>query len=91
MEQLSKSLRAPQTRFTCKILQIYLLGDTNILSGALKSNIGHLGGASGIASVIKTVLVLERGFIPPNTNFETLNPKINADELCLMVRADELI
>ncbi|KAI1264012.1 putative polyketide synthase [Xylariaceae sp. FL1019] len=50
-----------------------------IFVGAVKSNIGHLEGASGIAAVIKTVLVLERGIIPPNANFEQLNPKIDAE------------
>ncbi|GAW26469.1 putative polyketide [Rosellinia necatrix] len=49
-----------------------------IFVGAVKSNIGHLEGASGLAGVIKTVLVLEKGVIPPNANFETLNPKIDA-------------
>jgi acyl transferase domain-containing protein len=53
----------------------------NCNSGALKSNIGHLEGASGIAGIIKTVLVLEKGIIPPNTNFEKLNPRIRADLL----------
>ncbi|KAF2107008.1 phenolpthiocerol synthesis polyketide synthase ppsA [Lophiotrema nucula] len=47
-----------------------------IIVGALKSNIGHLEGASGIASIIKTVMVLEKGIIPPNANFEKVNPKI---------------
>ncbi|KAI1355427.1 putative polyketide synthase [Xylaria sp. FL0043] len=49
-----------------------------IYVGAVKSNIGHLEGASGLAGVIKTVLVLEKGIIPPNANFEKLNPKIDA-------------
>jgi acyl transferase domain-containing protein len=48
--------------------------------GALKSNIGHLEGASGIAGVIKTILVLENGVIPPNIWFEKPNPKIDADK-----------
>lgn len=45
--------------------------------GALKSNIGHLEGAAGIVSVIKTVLSLERGVILPNKWFDTVNPNIH--------------
>lgn len=45
--------------------------------GAVKSNIGHLEGGSGLAGLIKTILVLEKGLIPPNANFEKVNPKIN--------------
>ncbi|ORX93617.1 reducing type I polyketide synthase [Clohesyomyces aquaticus] len=47
--------------------------------GAVKSNIGHLEGASGLAGVVKAVLALEKGVIPPNTNFERLNPKIDSE------------
>ena len=53
--------------------------------GAVKSNIGHLEGCSGIASVIKTILVLEKGIIPPNTNFERANPKIDIEFLKIKV------
>ncbi|OTA81899.1 hypothetical protein M434DRAFT_37315 [Hypoxylon sp. CO27-5] len=49
-----------------------------LLVGAVKSNVGHLEGASGLAGVIKAVLVLEKGIIPSNANFEKLNPKIDA-------------
>ncbi|KAJ2997560.1 hypothetical protein NUW58_g619 [Xylaria curta] len=51
--------------------------------GAVKSNIGHLGGASGLAGIIKAVMVLESGIIPPNANFEEVNPKIDAEYLRL--------
>ncbi|KAF7953322.1 hypothetical protein EAE96_006533 [Botrytis aclada] len=47
--------------------------------GALKSNIGHLEGGSGVAGLIKTVLVLEKGVIPPNANFERTNSNIDAE------------
>ena len=53
--------------------------------GAVKSNVGHLEGASGLAGVIKTLLVLERALIPPNANLERLNPKIN--ECALNIKA----
>ena len=45
----------------------------------MKSNIGHLEGSSGVAGIIKTILALEKGVIPPNTNFELLNPNIDAE------------
>lgn len=45
--------------------------------GAIKSNIGHLEGASGLAGLVKAIMVLEKGVIPPNTNFEKVNPKID--------------
>ncbi|KAI0115870.1 polyketide synthase [Nemania sp. FL0031] len=44
--------------------------------GALKSNVGHLEGASGVAAVIKGVYTLEQGVIPANAWLEKLNPKI---------------
>ncbi|KAI3317739.1 ketoacyl-synt-domain-containing protein [Xylariaceae sp. AK1471] len=53
--------------------------------GSVKSNIGHTEGASGLASVIKAILTLERGVIPPNANFELLNPNIAADKLNIKV------
>lgn len=47
-----------------------------LLIGSVKTNIGHLEGAAGLASVIKTVLALERGIIPPSVNFKTPSPRI---------------
>src|SRR6185437_412770 len=45
--------------------------------GSVKTNIGHLGPAAGVAGVIKTVLAMEHGLIPQSLNFETPNPKID--------------
>ncbi|MCJ1405286.1 hypothetical protein MMC11_008513 [Xylographa trunciseda] len=50
--------------------------DEPLFIGAVKTNIGHLEGASGIAGLIKTILVLEKGIIPPNIWYERPNPRI---------------
>lgn len=51
----------------------------SIHRGAVKSNMGHLEGCSGLAGVVKAVLALERAVIPPNASFATLNPQIDAE------------
>ena len=51
-----------------------------IYLGSVKSNIGHLEGASGIVAVIKSALMLERGFILPNYDFKHPNEKISFKE-----------
>lgn len=50
--------------------------DQPLFVGAVKSNIGHTEGASGLAGLIKTVMVLEKAIIPPNALFERVNPSI---------------
>jgi len=45
--------------------------------GALKNNVGHMDAAAGIAGLIKTVLLLKHGKIPPSPTFEAPNPQID--------------
>jgi acyl transferase domain-containing protein len=58
-------------------------GDSPLIVGALKSNIGHLEGASGLAGVIKAILVLENEVIPPNVWLNRVNAAIK-EEWCLL-------
>ncbi|RYP74841.1 hypothetical protein DL771_002762 [Monosporascus sp. 5C6A] len=53
--------------------------------GSVKSNIGHLEGASGLAGVLKAILILEKGVIPPVALFEKLNPAIDGEALRVQV------
>lgn len=45
--------------------------------GSVKTNIGHLDAAAGVAGLIKMVLALRHRILPPSLNFETPNPEID--------------
>ena len=49
----------------------------NCALGSVKTNIGHLETAAGAAGLIKTILALKHGQIPPSLHFERPNPRIN--------------
>ncbi|MXQ55587.1 type I polyketide synthase [Shimazuella alba] len=53
--------------------------------GSVKTNIGHLEAAAGIAGVIKTALSFRHKCIPPHLNFEQWNPQIPVDNYPLEV------
>ncbi|WP_375501129.1 SDR family NAD(P)-dependent oxidoreductase [uncultured Nostoc sp.] len=45
--------------------------------GSVKTNVGHLNTAAGVAGFIKTVLALKHGLLPPSLHFEEPNPQID--------------
>ena len=51
-----------------------------LLIGSVKSNVGHSEAASGISSVLKATMALERGQIPPTHGLKNINPKLKVDE-----------
>ena len=59
--------------------------DSPCVVGSVKSNIGHLEGAAGVAGVIKVALALRHRAIPPTLNFTEPNPHIPFDKLPLRV------
>ncbi|MEU5979719.1 type I polyketide synthase, partial [Streptomyces sp. NPDC047315] len=59
--------------------------ESPLLVGSVKTNVGHLEGAAGIAGFVKVVLSLAHRQIPPSLNFTRANPDIPLDELRLEV------
>ncbi len=58
---------------------------TPLILGSVKANIGHLEGAAGVTSLIKTILALQHETIPPQIHFHTPNPLIPWEEYPLKV------
>jgi acyl transferase domain-containing protein len=59
-----------------------------IAIGSVKSNIGHLEAAAGIASVVKVMLQMEHGQLVPSLHSEQLNPNINLENSLFEVQRD---
>ncbi|KAF7538397.1 hypothetical protein G7054_g2978 [Neopestalotiopsis clavispora] len=54
--------------------------DKPLYLGSIKTNLGHTESASAIAGIMKVVLALEAGVIPPSIGIEKLNPAIDFDK-----------
>lgn len=54
--------------------------------GSVKTNLGHLEAAAGIAGLIKVALAMQHKALPPSLNFKTPNPNIPFEELKLNVQ-----
>ena len=56
--------------------------------GTVKTNIGHLDIASGVAGLIKTILALEHESLPATLHFKSPNPKLGLEESPFFVNAE---
>ena len=59
-----------------------------LLIGSVKTNLGHLESAAGVAGLIKVALAMNRGVIPRHLNFETPSPEIDWDRLPVRVTSE---
>jgi acyl transferase domain-containing protein len=59
--------------------------DNDIDIGSIKSNIGHLEASSGVAGLIKSIMVLKKGLIPPIVDFIKPKESLRLDERKIMV------
>ena len=62
--------------------------DRPLLVGSVKTNIGHLEPAAGAASLIKTVLAMNRGVIPKHLHFEKPTPHLDWERLPVRVTSE---
>ncbi|MFG2480439.1 amino acid adenylation domain-containing protein [Streptomyces fagopyri] len=46
---------------------------------SVKSQIGHMGAAAGVVGLVRAVLAVHHGMLPPNLNFRAFNPEIGPD------------
>ena len=63
-----------------------------LMISSVKGLVGHMECTSGIISLIKVLLMLNKGIIPPQASFKTLSPALEAgpaDQMCVPTRAQQ--
>ncbi|RYP42530.1 hypothetical protein DL767_000218 [Monosporascus sp. MG133] len=58
--------------------------------GSVKSNIGHLEGCSGLASIVKSVMILEKGVIPPTALVQKINPAVAQESDVIQIPVENI-
>ena len=59
-----------------------------LLIGSVKTNVGHLEAAAGVAGLVKVLLAMNRGVIPRHLNFERPSPRMEWERLPVRVTAE---
>ncbi len=62
--------------------------DHPLLIGSVKTNIGHLESAAGVAGLMKAALVVNRGVIPKHLHFHNPNPALDWDRLPIRITSE---
>ncbi|KAI1299584.1 hypothetical protein F5Y03DRAFT_408749 [Xylaria venustula] len=73
-----------------RVFRSYRSREDPLYVGSVKSNIGHLEGCSGLAGVIKSIMILERGVIVPNALFQKPNDSIDVEFFHTVVPIDSI-
>ena len=63
--------------------------DRPLLLGSVKTNIGHTEWASGMASIIKAVLAMQRGEIPAHLHFREPNPNFDWEQMPVQITSEK--
>jgi acyl transferase domain-containing protein/acyl carrier protein len=64
--------------------------ERRLVVGSVKTNIGHLESAAGVAGLIKTALMVQHGEIPPNLHFSTPNPNIDWERIPIAIPTERV-
>ncbi|MFD9002985.1 amino acid adenylation domain-containing protein [Streptomyces sp. NPDC059582] len=65
-----------------------LADDARVALSSVKSQIGHLGAAAGVVGLVRAVLAVHHGIIPPTADFDRLNPEIEDGPFRIPVAAE---
>jgi acyl transferase domain-containing protein len=65
--------------------------EQSLYIGSVKGNIGHVESAAGLAGIIKTVMAMEKGFIPPVSNILKVKEDLKLEERKIKASVEESI